>query len=78
MHEELSVLRQRYEDVIAEHSTALLSTKTAAREEVKNETEELDRRLREATESEAKLRVCVSVLHTVASFVSRARYYQNK
>lgn len=57
MHEELSSLKQRYEDVITENMSALHNTKTAAREEVKNETEEIDRRLRQANESEAKLKV---------------------
>ena len=55
--EELRHLKSRFEDLIGEHQAALTNTKAAARQEVKNEIQELARRLDKANNCEAELKV---------------------
>ncbi|XP_067942221.1 serologically defined colon cancer antigen 8 homolog [Watersipora subatra] len=62
MSEELSCLRERLQAATAEHKRVLTEMKTSARQEVKNEITELDRRLKQANDAESQLKAMLEKL----------------
>ena len=57
MGEELSALRERFDAAVAEHKATIKDAKNSARQEVRNEITELERRLQNTTDSEGQLKV---------------------
>ena len=58
MLEELSAVREQFEILVNEHKAALQDAKSVARNEIKKELEELERRLASSNNMEATLTVC--------------------